>query len=120
MKFFKGNFFQEQERDGWLYGSFMPQGLLQDDRLEIKIKNLEKGFTSEPHFQKKATKIEVIFSGKAIWEIDGEDYELNQGDYIVIPPGVTTAVKKVLEEPTLCQTIKIPSEPTDKVFKTND
>src|SRR3989344_7174668 len=120
MKFFKGNFFQEQERDGWVYGSFMTEGLLKDGRLEIKIKNLEKSFTSKPHIQKKATKIEFIFSGKAIWEIDGEDYELNQGDYIVIPPGVTIAVKKVLEEPTLCQTIKIPSEPTDKVFQTND
>ena len=117
MKFHKGNFLKEQERKGWIFGSFMPEGLQKDDRVEIKVKNLDKNFTSKPHFQEKATKIEFIFSGKAVWEIDGKDYELKSGDYIVIPPKITTAVKKVLEEPTLCQTIKIPSVPEDKVFK---
>ena len=43
--FKKGNIFQEQQRNGWIYGSFMPEGdLAKDERAEIKIAVLDNAF----------------------------------------------------------------------------
>ena len=36
--FKKGNVFQEQVKNGWIYGNFMPSGdLAKDKRAEIKV-----------------------------------------------------------------------------------
>ena len=53
----KGNVFDEQERNGWIYGNFMPEGLAKDDRAEIKIAKLNNSFTSKPHYNKTSTKL---------------------------------------------------------------
>lgn len=113
--FEKGNVFEEQDRDGWVYGAFMPEGLCRDQRVEIKVKKLKKGFTSPPHYQKTCTKIELIWQGKAIWELDGKEVEMGTGDYAIIPSKVKVAIKKILSDELIVQTIKIPSIPGDKV-----
>jgi quercetin dioxygenase-like cupin family protein len=112
----KGNVFQEQERNGWIYGNFMPEGLAKDDRLEIKITKLDKSFTSEPHFNKISTKIDIIWNGEAIWNIDGQDMEMNSGDYLIIPPKTIVFVKKVLSDELVVQTLRFPSVVDDKVM----
>lgn len=112
----KGNVFIEQDRHGWIYGSFMPEGIQKDDRVEIKVTKLDKSFTTRSHYSKVGTKLDIIWKGKAIWEVDGEEIILNTGDYLIISPGTKIAVKKVLSDELIVQTIKIPSIPGDKVI----
>ncbi len=112
----KGNVFEDKQHSGWIYGSFMPDGLGKDDRAEIKVVKLDKSFASKPHFQKKATKIDIIWEGSGIWQIDGKDVEVGKGDYVIIPPRTTVCIKQVLSEEIIIQTIKIPSLPEDKVM----
>ena len=113
----KGNVFKEQsERRGWTYGNFMPEGFAKDDRAEIKVAKLNSSFTSEPHYNKTSTKLDIIWEGKAIWNVDGNDIELNTGDYLIIPPKTIVFVKKVISEELVVQTIRVPSTPDDKVM----
>lgn len=115
--FKKGNVFEEQkERNGWVYGYFMPEGLARDDRIEIKVAKLDNSFTSEPHYNKTSTKIDIIWDGNAIWQVNGEDIEMKSGDYLIIPPRTSACIKKILSELLTVQTIKIPSVPDDKVM----
>lgn len=111
----KGNVFEEKDNKGWFYGNFMPEGLGKDDRAEIKVVKLDKSFTSDPHFNKTSTKLDIIWEGKAIWEVNGEELEMNKGDYVIIPPKTTVCVKKVLSDELVVQTIRVPSTPDDKV-----
>jgi mannose-6-phosphate isomerase-like protein (cupin superfamily) len=112
----KGNAFEEQERNGWIYGNFMPEGLAKDDRAEIKIARLNSSFTSEPHYNKTSTKLDIVWSGKAIWEVDGKEVEMNSGDYLIIPPKTVVCIKKVTSDELVVQTIRFPSVPDDKVM----
>jgi quercetin dioxygenase-like cupin family protein len=113
----KGNALQDQERNGWIYGSFMPKGdLAKDDRAEIKVAELDRSFTSAPHFNKTSTKLDIIWQGQAIWQVDGNDVEMNTGDYLIIPPQTVVGVKKVISEKLIVQTIRFPSVPDDKVM----
>jgi len=113
----KGNVFQEKERGGWIYGNFMPDGdLAKDNNAEIKIATLNSSFTSKPHFNKTSTKLDIIWKGKAIWEVDGKDVEMNTGDYLIIPPKTVVCIKKVVSDELVIQTIRLPSTPDDKVM----
>lgn len=113
----KGNVFQEQERKGWMYGNFMPDGdLAKDNRAEIKMAKLDNSFTSEAHYNRASTKLDIIWSGRAIWQVDGKDVEMNTGDYLIIPPKTVVSVKKVISDELIVQTIRFPSVPNDKVM----
>jgi quercetin dioxygenase-like cupin family protein len=111
----KGNVFSENERHGWIYGHFMPEGLSRDSRVEIKVVQLDKSFSSPPHYAKIGTKLDIIWEGDAIWIVDDKEIEMHAGDYVIIPPKVTVGVKKVLSDKIIVQTIKIPSIPDDKI-----
>jgi len=111
----KGNVFQEQKRGGWIYGHFMPEGLAKDARAEIKVAKLDKSFSSLPHYNQTATKIDIIWSGKAVWEVDGNEIEMKTGDYLIIPPKSIVCIKRVLSDELIVQTIRFPSVADDKV-----
>lgn len=113
--FKKGNVFDGKSRNGWFYGYFMEDGLSKDDRAEVKVTKVDKSFTSSYHYNKTATKIDIIWEGEAIWEVEGEEIQLEKGDYLIIPPKTRARVKKVLSDNLIVQTIKIPSVPNDKV-----
>lgn len=115
----KGNVFEENGKQGWIYGSFMPEGLHKDDRVEIKVAKLDKSFSSPPHYAKEGTKLDIIWQGEAIWVVDGKEIRLSSGDYVIIPPKTTVAVKQVLSDVLIVQTIKTPSLPDDKVVVAN-
>jgi len=113
----KGNVFLEKERNGWIYGNFMPDGdLAKDNKAEIKVAKLDSSFTSEPHYNKSSTKIDIIWEGKAIWLVDGEEIELNTGDYLIIPPKTVVCIKKVISDELIVQTLRFPSISDDKVM----
>ena len=112
----KGNVFQEQDRNGWIYGNFMPDGLEKDERAEIKVAKLDNTFTSKPHYNRISTKLDIIWNGKAIWEVDGKEVEMSSGDYLIIPPKTTVCIKRVLSSELVVQTIRFPSVSKDKVM----
>lgn len=113
----KGNVFQGQERDGWIYGNFMPKGdISKDERAEIKVAKLDSSFTSDPHYNKTSTKIDIIWQGSAIWQVDGKEVEMNAGDYLIIPPKTVVNIKKVISDELIVQTIRFPSSTDDKVM----
>jgi quercetin dioxygenase-like cupin family protein len=113
----KGNVFKEQERDGWVYGNFMPDGdLAKDNRAEIKVITLNNTFFSKPHYNKISTKLDIIWQGEAVWNVNGKDIEMNSGDYLIIPPKTIVFVKKVVSQNLIVQTIRFPSIPDDKVL----
>jgi quercetin dioxygenase-like cupin family protein len=113
----KGNVFHEQERKGWIYGAFMPEGPHHDERIEIKVAVWKKGSQNSYHYQKIATKIDIIWQGHVLWEIDGSDVELKKGDYVIVPPNIKTRIKNVLSDEAIVQTIKFPSLPEDKIIE---
>lgn len=113
--FKKGNVFGEQKKEGWIYGYFMPEGIARDDRVEIKVAKFDNSFTSDPHYNRVSTKIDIVWNGNAIWQVNGEDVEMRTGDYLIIRPKTTACIKKILSEFLIVQTIKIPSIPDDKV-----
>lgn len=112
----KGNVFEEKERNGWFYGSFMPKGISKDARVEIKVVKLDNSFTSKPHYNKVSTKIDIVWEGKAIWEVDGKEAEMNKGDYLIVPPNTVVCIKKVLSDELIVQTLRFPSTLDDKVM----
>ena len=95
----------------------MPEGLQKDDRGEIKVTTWKKGASNKYHYQKTATKIDMLWTGEAIWEINGEPVHLKAGEYVIVPPGVKTRIKDILTDEVICQTIKFPSLPEDKVVE---
>lgn len=118
--FHKSNVFNEKNRNGWFYGSFIPEGLAKDNRVEIKLVKLNKSFSSKPHFNRTATKIDLVLSGSAIWEVDGQEVTMAVGDYLIIPPATVFCIKQLLTDEITVQTIKIPSIPDDTVFVTRN
>lgn len=114
--FTKGNVFDGKGQNGWFYGSFMPDGIQKDQRVEIKVAKLNKSFTSKPHYNKTSTKIDIIWQGQAIWEVDGKEIKMSSGDYLIIPPKTKVSVKEVLSNEMIVQTVRIPSIPNDKVL----
>ena len=112
----KGNVFEEKERNGWFYGSFMPEGIAKDTRAEVKVARLDNSFTSEPHYNKTSTKIDIIWEGEAVWEVDGEEVKMNKGDYLIIPPKTVVCIRKVLSDELVVQTLRFPSIQDDKVM----
>lgn len=113
----KGNVFEDsKETKGWFYGSFMPEGFAKDDRVEIKIDKLKKGYRNKDHYQKTATKIDIVWSGEAVWAVNGERVKLKSGDYIIIAPKVRVHIEEIISDEALVQTIKIPSIVNDKVI----
>jgi mannose-6-phosphate isomerase-like protein (cupin superfamily) len=112
----KGNVFEEQDKNGWIYGNFMQKGISKDDRAEIKVAKLNNTFTSKPHYNKVSTKLDIIWRGKAIWEVEGKEVKMNMGDYLIVPPKTTVCIKKVLSDELVVQTIRFPSIPDDKVM----
>lgn len=112
----KGNVFLSQQTNGWFYGHFMPEGPEKDERVEIKVATLDKMFSSQPHYNKRSTKIDIIWNGYAVWEVEGKEVEMKTGDYLIIPPKTTVCIKKVLSDSVIVQTIRFPSIPGDKVM----
>lgn len=112
--FKKGNVFAEHGHRGWFYGEFMEKGLNKDNRAEIKVVDVDKNFTSSYHSQKVATKLDIVWRGEAVWEVEGKEVVLKDGDYLIIPPGTKTRVKEVISQRLIVQTIKIPSISDDK------
>jgi hypothetical protein len=86
----------------------MTLGMITEPRLSLS--NWIVALPPRPITTKTATKLDIF------WEVNGTDIELTTGDYLVIPSGTVTAVKKVMSANLIVQSIKFPSIPDDKIL----
>ncbi|HLC91497.1 MAG TPA: cupin domain-containing protein [Candidatus Saccharimonadales bacterium] len=76
------------KRKGWFFGSFMDEPLLQTDLAEVawqQIPNLKPSL-DQTHFHTSSVEINIIIQGKMQITIDGQQHELQKGDFYVIWP----------------------------------
>jgi quercetin dioxygenase-like cupin family protein len=101
--------------NGWIVGSFMPEGLLKLEEVEIKYWEFAAGEEAKS-YQKESAIVECTFilKGRTRCLVNGDEIELKAGDYIVIHPGTpNNTVAEILED-AQGLTIKAPSDTTAK------
>jgi hypothetical protein len=96
-------------RGGWFLGNFSPS-INQSKFFEVAVKKFLKGEKEPAHYQKIATEITVVVSGK----IRLGTLVLNQDDIIRIEPFETIDFECLENCELVC--IKFPSLPEDKVL----
>lgn len=92
---------------GWFIGDFTP-AVYRSSHFEACVKYFSAGDVEPRHFQKIATEITVIISGKA--RIN--ENMLSQGDIVTIEPNESADFEALTD--TSLVAIKFPSLPADK------
>jgi mannose-6-phosphate isomerase-like protein (cupin superfamily) len=82
-----------------------------DSRLEWIMCRYEAGDHGEPHWHREVTEYSMVLSGRIGLRqaADGEIAWFEPGDLFMVPAGV--CVKRLVEVPSSCLTIKVPSNP---------
>ena len=120
MNYYVGNFKSDSTNDpnnGWLVGSFKEYGPRKTNDVEIKYWEYKKGENVKSYL-KVSSIIECTFilKGSTKCLIDDDEIILNQGDYIVINPGVkNNTVSEILDD-VQGLTIKAPSDTSAKTI----
>jgi quercetin dioxygenase-like cupin family protein len=94
---------------GWFVGNFKPS-VLKTAEFEVALKRYVKGDVEAAHYQKIATEISVVVSGK----IRLGEMTFHADDIITIPPNVIADFECL--EDCVVVAIKTPSLPSDKVI----
>ncbi|MFP5042380.1 cupin domain-containing protein [Parasediminibacterium sp. JCM 36343] len=92
---------------GWFIGNFQPT-LLNTNDVEVGVKKYKAGDAEGYHHHKIATEFTVILNGEV--EMSGKTY--NDGDIIVIKPGVSTNFTAITDVTTVV--VKLPGANNDK------
>ena len=92
---------------GWFIGNFYPS-MLKNSFFETAVKFIKAGEIEPLHYQKTATEITVVISGKIL--ICGK--VLSPKEIISIPPMQTCSFEALEDSILVC--IKSPSIPSDK------
>jgi quercetin dioxygenase-like cupin family protein len=127
--FYKGNYRDEAEVEStdprkdkwWVFGHFMQGGYRKTQAMGLKYWKFKKG-EETLHKPKKgepvATECDLILEGKVRGTIDGEIITLSAGEYVIIPPNISSnLIEEVLEEPLVGLTVKAPSNPDRDVAR---
>lgn len=99
----------ENYKEGWLIGNFTPAFVRTED-FEVAVKTLSAGATEPAHYQRVATEITMLVSGKC--ELAG--VRMVPGDILELEPGEIADF--VALEDTVLMCIKFPSIPNDKAL----
>ena len=127
LRYFIGNLDDPafKERRGYFVGFFMrgetfPDGrsldILSRDDVECAVMHLPEVDMTRPHYHPQAFEITYCIKGRLRLVIDGENVELTENQFMIIPPGV------VLQNPendpeTKIFVVKVPSVPGDKSYE---
>lgn len=116
-KYFHGRYKDFDKTGGYFLGQFMGSKghpLLETDEVEIAYKKLPANFgDKKPHYHKKGVEINIVISGSYKVCIQGEEVELNKGDFLVVYP--ESELKNIsAQEGTELIVVKSPSVPDDK------
>ncbi|MDP3645936.1 MAG: cupin domain-containing protein [bacterium] len=77
------------EHKGWLVGHFLEFLPRKTSAVEIKHWHFPRGATlHEGKWHKTALEITFLLKGRIKGTLAGEEIEMNEGDYVVIHPGV--------------------------------
>lgn len=61
---------------------FLHQVIKKPGRLEVVVTEVEPGSKKEREYQHAGEEVQVVLSGRIEFDIDGEKYELGEGDVI--------------------------------------
>ena len=114
MKYIKGQFQNNPESRGWFVGDFFPSDHpAKTDKFEIGFYERKKGYEMELHMHEQKVELIIIIKGKAEYQIDGDNIELNDGDYLFMQ--THAKISAVFLEDTQLFALHAPSIPKDKV-----
>lgn len=107
---------------GYFMGGFMgrkilPEGgnILVSEAIECAVMELPQIDPSPPHYHKLMTEITYCLSGRLHLIIEGENIELGENQFMVIPPEVV--IQNPENDPgTRIFVVKVPSVPDDKFY----
>ena len=99
----------ENYKEGWLIGNFTPAFVRTED-FEVAVKTLTAGATEPAHYQRVATEITMLVSGKC--ELAG--VRMVPGDILELEPGEIADFVALEDTVLIC--IKFPSIPNDKAL----
>lgn len=103
---------------GWFMGTkILPEGgeILVSQAIECAVMQLPQKDASPPHYHKLMTEITYCLSGRLHLIIEGQNIELGENQFMVIPPEVV--IQNPENDPrTRVFVIKVPSVPDDKFY----
>jgi quercetin dioxygenase-like cupin family protein len=76
----------EPSRHGSPKQVYLGGGVL-PDVTQVAVATLEEGFEAELHAHPTMYENYYVLSGRAIYRVGDEEYEVEPGDMIVVPPG---------------------------------
>lgn len=116
-KFFVGNIKDNSKENGWFYGHFADNLLLQSSLVEVAWQDIseKKAEPSDKHIHKKAVEINIVISGEMRLTINDQPITVSAGNfYIVYPGAVVNQVEADKGTVNIC--IKAPSVKGDKYY----
>ncbi|HEY4494346.1 MAG TPA: hypothetical protein VJB95_02890 [Candidatus Paceibacterota bacterium] len=123
MNYYRGNFRKDREarKNDWLVGHFMNEKIADIrgiNTMSVKFWHFQKGEKDhKTKFQRFSTECTVVIKGKLKAKIESDEFEFNEGEYVVIPPNIVSNLAiEALED---CEgiTIKAPSINPDDTVK---
>lgn len=115
--FYIGSYQQDALNDqnrGWIVGKFKDDPPRRNDAVEIKYWEYPVGPVDHPTKKSSIIECTFILRGKTRAILDGKEYTLSAGDYVVIDPGTPNNVVIEALEDVVGLTVKAPSDPTAK------
>lgn len=98
-------------RGGWFIGHFIEDDeTRRTDSFEVKSWRFDVGATSHtPKRLKDVWEFTLILEGRGRGVIDGEEIELGERQYFVVPPGICNNFPDYVYQPMRGITVKAPS-----------
>jgi mannose-6-phosphate isomerase-like protein (cupin superfamily) len=93
--------------DGWF--------LLERHDLNVIQERVPQGSGEKRHYHQKSTQVFYILNGRAVMERDGVEYEMAEGDSIVVEPGVSHKFMNVGNADVMFLVISTPESHGDRV-----
>lgn len=103
---------------GWIIGRFIADLPRKTEKVEIKYWTFPVGQTShKPKSQKEEIEITLLLRGKIRGYVGTQSIEIQEGQYIVISPGVENNIIEFVDREAEGLTIKAPSLEGDTIRK---
>jgi mannose-6-phosphate isomerase-like protein (cupin superfamily) len=114
-KYFVGSIKDCQKAEGWFFGQFMDEPLLQSKKVEIAWQDISHKKTDKRdcHFHKNSVEINIVISGKVSLKIDGNYVRVYKNQFYVIYP--YTVIENIeAGDNTQLIVVRTPSKKADK------
>lgn len=98
----------------WGYGRSI-LGFSEDGCVEVVEIVMQKGQRTRKHYHMEVTEMFYVASGSAKFFIDGVEYPVREGDFMVVHPGERHVIE-AREEGSRIIALKIPGKEEDRYF----